>query len=1245
MRIVLITHFHGALRGLMEAAHELDRDHAGWGSITVFDATEPLRQEEAEAVTAAMTAADTLIIDLLRAHDSWGALATTILPTFTGNVLGTDDVVRSHAKLGSFKAPDPGTTPVPGPPSQSPMSAQVGPVKPPAGPPRGPGGMVPLPQGPEGEVDAEVRKDAQAYAQIIGAYHRMRKGDARYVLSRLARDYGGYGDIEVIEPEQRAPGVYLADPKTGARYESPEEFNTHHPGTGPVLALLYNGNSYPTDPEPIVTELVAPLSRIGRVIPIAVETDPASAVASIRELLTGRYRPEAIINTMSFRLGAGPMGGDVEAGVEALKDIDAPLFHTIQLARYTEQEWRESWALSPAETLVSVMLPEFDGTVGQIPVASKVTVPGTRGGVDTSAMTIIPEQVDRLVGRVASMLHLRHLANSEKRVAIIGYDYPAGEGALLAASQLDVARSIEAILGKLAGEGYSTRSVPADQIRSDLVSKGVNSPSYSVPDNPTVYRREDMWADLNNPRARAEVEEAWPADAELPMVDPDGNFLIPGVEYGNVLVGVQPGRARVMDSNAAHDNTMPPHPQYLAYYVWLREVWKADVIVHVGTHGTFEFLKSRENTVSARDFPDLMLGNTPHVYLYYISNPAEGLAVRRRSHGVLVSYQSPVMKPGGLTDDINRIDDLLDAYRRGRDMVPQAQEDIREEIAALAEKLHLPGDPAELEGQVERLKAQLVPMGLHVYGDEFGDDEIATMVRNAIAGGVGDLPPGYELIARGQGIDTARIDAMTDREIRIYEEIALELVGRALATDTPADEMTAVPEEILIVEHARQYALAYRGNREWDGLLRALDGRHVEARLGGDPIRTPDVLPSGSNLYQFDPRQVPSPLATRRGKEMAKQLKAAYAKDNDGKYPTCVGLVLWGLETTRTHGETYAQILSLIGIRMLDKQIPGLQRWEVIPTEELEEPRCDVVVTISGFFRDLFPTLIDELDDMFAAVSVLDEPEDINPIAARTRATRDALLEAGRTETEAAELGHVRLFGPKPGSYATGLVAVIEDGAWETTADLADHFSAGSNHVYSKGRHGEKNLGLYRGHLGAVDVVSQLRSNNEFHITDLDHYFEFLGGMSAAVTQERGQKVTTIVADTTGRRVHTATAKDAARAGLYSQLLNPAWTEAMLAHGHQGVGEISARTTNLLGLAATTEEMEDWMFDSVYERYIEDPDMLDRIRELNPHATADVAARLTEAARRDLWGATPEQLERLDDVQFDIDADLEGDGA
>lgn len=1220
MRIVVVTHYPEAIVGFIDAATHYDRQVPGWGTLQLFNSTGPLHDDEASRLRDALAGAEVIIVDLMRSEPGWHDAMAPAIEAHRGQLLSFGMQFADRTRLGDFDmATARAAAPRPGMPAAAP-------------PPR-----------PE---DPGARRDAATFAALTRAYRAMRGDDARFILGTLLRDHGNHPGLEVPEPSPETSGVHLADPATRTRYASPQHHLDQHPVPEgrPVVALLYNGVGYPTDPEPVAARVAAALSREAHVLPIAIETDAASAATTIAELCTlPGLEARLIVTLMSFRFGAGPTGGDPDLGVQILTRLGVPYLSPILLSRTTAEQWlHESHGLGPSDALVQMMLPEFDGAINQIPIAA-MTEPRRDPGhqVTTAELQVIDEQLERLVGRVRGLLRLQRLANSDKRVAIIGYDYPAGEGNLLAASQLDVARSISAILRELADHGYRTHPVDADRLRADLMAGQLNSPSYLTASSPPTYDPEQARADLGDPQAWDEVCRTWRLD-ESPMVDAEGRFLIPHVSYGNVLVGVQPGRAPLSHDISAHDNTVPPHPQYLAYYTWLQHVWRADVVVHVGTHGTLEFLKSKENAVSVHDFPDLMIGDLPHIYLYYVGNPAEGLLARRRSHATLVTHQPPVMVPGELHDELEELDQALAAHRRSLTSAPQTSDDHLARVQELAERAHLPTDPEQLEVELERLRAQLVPLGLHVFGRCWSREEVAMMVAGAIGNGVDEVAPGWELMAGANGLDPEAIAALGEAELARYDAEARHLVDLALSGDAPAEELAADDIRRGIITRARALADRFADNREWDSLLTALAGGHVESRLGGDVIRNPEVLPSGPAIHQFDPRQVPSTLAMRRGAEMARQIIQLHRDSHDGAWPSCVGLVLWGLETTRTHGETYAQVMALIGVRRRAARRPGMPNWEVIPTAELTGPRVDVVVTISGFFRDLFGTLVDELDDMFRAVAELDEPPAINPIAARTRATRQRLRDAGLGEAEARELGHVRVFGPPPELYATGLTELIDAGGWETTAELAEHFTLASQHVYSRRHHGDVVPELYRGHLGEVELVAQCRSSNEHHITDLDHYFEFLGGMSASVAAARGESVPTLVTDTTGRRVHTATAADATRAGLYAQLLNPTWIDAMLAHGHQGVGEIADRTTNLMGLAATTGEVADWMFDAVCDRFLADEQLRSQLQQANPHATSAIAERLLEANRRALWQADQDRLEVLDQVAFDLDAELEG---
>lgn len=1208
MRIVTVTISPEALRGIAEAATRLDEAHEGWGSLSLFYAARPPSDDDLERLAEAVQGADTVLFDLMGADQRWVDALGVLLVDFAGDLIPCGPTLSERARLGRFDM-----------------------------------------QAPRGDGSADepaAARDARRFSEIVGAFRSMRGDDALFIVGTLLRDYGGRDDVQVPQPAGPPAGVQVSDPATRTRYDSLGAFIEANGGPGgrPVVALLHYGRSFPIDSEPIAAALAEALRPVCWVLPIAIDASAAESLEPLREILTAPgIGLELIVNLMSFQFGAGPMGGDPGAGVRLLNELGVPYVNPLILSRRTIDEWRESQAgLGASEVLVSLLLPELDGCLDEIPVAGMRPRPLLGDGdLMVDEPEVIPEQVERLVQRVEGLLRLRSLANEDKRVAIVGYDYPAGEGNMLGGAFIDAAASIEAIMADLLEHGYRVEPPEPGGLLPDLLNRAVNSPAYVTRRPAVTYSRERAERDLENPDAWDEVNGHWSEDTSLPMVDEQGDFQIPVVEYGNVVVGVQPGRAPMPAQGLTHDNLTPPHPQYLAFYTWLRKVWRADVIVHVGTHGTFEFLKAKENAVSTRCFPDLMLEGVPHVYLYYCANPTEGLIARRRSHACLVSYQPPVMRPGGLHDEPARLSALLDEYRRSLELAPQTAEDLLADLVRGAEEAHLPTGLDDLEAELERLKLGLVPLGLHTFGRIWDDEEVAEMVFGAVSHGLDDLPPAGELLAAADGITVPQFDQLDAGRRAHYDELAREFVAAALAQQ----DGEGVSEPLaFLAARCRELAGRFARNDEWDGLHAALEGRHVEARLGGDVIRSPEVMPSGASLYQFDPRQVPSPMALRRGVDIARQLRGAYQEAHDGHAPRCVGIVLWGIETSRTQGETYAEVMALLGVRMRERRRPGHRRFEVIPTEELEAPRVDVVVTISGFFRDMFGNLIEELDDMVKAVAELDEPAEINPVAARVREARERLRERGLSEADADELSVARVFGPAPGLYGTGLDAVIDAGRWETVEELAEHFMDAAQHVYGRGRHGERIDGLYREHLADVEAVSQIRSANEYQITDLDHFFEFLGGMTASASRVRGATVDTLVADTTGRRIHTATAAESTRAGLYTRLLNPLWIEAMLEHGHRGVAEIATRTTNLLGLSATTGQVEDWMFDAVFDRFVGDEEMRERLTQANPHATADLTARLTEAHSRGLWAAGERERALLEDVQFDIDSALEGVG-
>ena len=429
-------------------------------------------------------------------------------------------------------------------------------------------------------------------------------------------------------------------------------------------------------------------------------------------------------------------------------------------------------------------------------------------------------------------------------------------------------------------------------------------------------------------------------------------------------------------------------------------------------------------------------------------------------------------------------------------------------------------------------------------------------------------------------------------------------------------------------------------NHETQGIMNALEGRFNIAKLAGDVFRSPEVMPTGYNVYQFDPRRVPSPVAMQRGVKIAQNTIDAFAADN-GTEPDSTAVILWGLETSRTEGETVAQILAYWGVRAVKSGSAWESKYEIIPLKELGRKRIDVVINMCGFFRDMFPNLLDDMNKLLIKLCELDEPDDMNMIKANTKRIYEKLIRGGTEKELAKELSKSRIFGPAEGEYGTGITSIIETKNWESEEQIGNAFIDSIRHVYSPKHRGMEAKELYTHNLECVNLVSQIRSNNEYEVTDLDHYYEYFGGLAKSVEMVKGEKVKIYITDTTGAKIETDTAAKSVNRGIRTRLLNPKWIDGMLAHDYHGAQQIADRFENVMGLAATTGEVEEWIYDDMHETYIEDDDMVRRMKENNPYAFIEIIEQMMEYYNRGYWDATQEQLDRLKQVYLKVEGDIE----
>ena len=750
------------------------------------------------------------------------------------------------------------------------------------------------------------------------------------------------------------------------------------------------------------------------------------------------------------------------------------------------------------------------------------------------------------------------------------------------------------------------------------------------------YSLADYKKFLNNFADRDFVVNAWGEPGGDIMTDDNGDFLIPAAVYGNVLVGIQPSRGLHEDNDKLyHDKSLPPHHQYIAFYRYLHDKFGADAVIHVGTHGTLEFLKGKECGMSGTCYPDMLLYDTPHFYLYYCGNPAEATIAKRRSHAALVGYQPPVFIQSGLYGEYAELAKMLDDYHHQLAFSKSAADEVKQNIAALAEKLSLPTDMEELESELYRLNSSLIPKGLHIFGQAYSDEEAQCYVRELLKKPHDDTPSLCDIAAEELGIDLVGAEEKGGEPLRKINALAEEYLDKYFAGE-------GVPEKLSrTIEYGRKKYAEVKQNAENEQLLNALSGGYIPAKAAGDIYRSPEVLPSGYNLYQFDQRFVPTLTAYQRGARAAENTIKTYF-DKYGHYPNSTAVILWGLETSRTQGETIGQIMAYLGARLAKGNSAWNPKYELIPIEELGRPRIDVTINICGFFRDLFPNIIDNLDDLLHLVNEADETDGQNYMKANSQKLYAYLTDRGYDHDEAERLSVTRIFGPREGEYGTGITSIIETKAWEKEEQIGSRFLTSLHYAYNRKERGGDMGDLYEQNLKSVEIVSQVRDNNEYEITDLDHYYEFFGGLAKSVEMVRGQKAVMLITDTTGAVPVTETAEKAVAKGIRTRVLNPKWIDGMLAHKYHGAQKIADRFENVMGLAATTGAVEQWIYNDLCAKYAQDEEMRRRMAENNPYAYMDILEQMEEYSRRGYWNADKEQLEAIRQAYLETENRIEG---
>lgn len=1094
------------------------------------------------------------------------------------------------------------------------------------------------------------------------------------LLCLAGREYGGCDLLPAPADPFFLQEICILEPESGTRFASLSDYRNSrgYSEERPTVALFFNGNGNLQELSECVGEIASQIEAFADCLPVAFPSVMNISLDRLGELLTeGGRSVDLIVNLLPFRLGIGPGGGGASAekkppngmgdpshtdgAVTWLEELGAPMLHPFILSGTTEEEWRQSvQGVNPAQLMVQVVLPELDGAIETYPIAAlRSEGEDPELGIALNKLVLIPERVEKLVRRVRRWLELRRKTNREKKLALICYNYPPGEANVFGGSFLDTFESVARLLSRLREEGYETEEMTAEELRSRFVDGGlVNSgqwTSLEQAEGQMIRYTDADFADKLAARAWGkEAVERWGQPPGEIMTEGE-SFLIPGIVNGRIFIGLQPSRGIHEDpEKSVHDRSLLPTHQYTAFYEWIREQWGADAVVHIGTHGTLEFQRGKEAGMSGDCVPDDFIGDLPHLYYYYIGNPSEAMIAKRRSHAVLVGYQAPPFTEAELYGEWAHLDTLLHEYREAQQLDPDRCGDLLRKLQEASEALHFAADtPEEMEEELYRMQRSLIPSGLHVLGEGYDPEAAAAYMRFVLRHERGAIRSLRGLLAEQKGLKVELLTAGGHfDELHRLDQEATQLIQTYLSTKSlPASFSEEPPEWREAVRQALDFGYrAYESsinNQELEGMLKALEGRYLRPKLAGDTIRSPEVMPSGFNLYSFDPRAVPSVTAAERGARTAENSIRQYVEQH-GEYPGTTAVVLWGLETSRTQGETIGQILRYMGVRVGGAIGTFRTEYEIIPLSELGRPRLNVVVHMTGLFRDMFPNLLEDLNRIFRRVSELEEPDELNWFKVHSRNTEEQLLAGGYEPDRAQDLANARIFGPAEGQYGTNMTRLIETKQWSEESELGQAYADSQQYVYSLKERGQAEPELYRIRLMAVDVVSQIRSSHEWEVTDSDHYYEYFGGLSKSVAMVKGSPADIHITDSTLEQPVTESAEHSIARGVRTRLINPKWIDALLKHPYHGAQQIAKRVEYVLGLAATTGKVEPWVFDQLHETYVADEARSRQMEENNRWAYHGLVETLLESQQRGYWEPDETQLEMLRQKYLDLEGDLEG---
>ncbi|MEH2259543.1 magnesium chelatase subunit H [Nostoc sp.] len=1070
-------------------------------------------------------------------------------------------------------------------------------------------------------VPVQKVQDLRNWLIIYGYWNAGGPENVASLFWTLAEKYLGL-KVGDIPPLIETPNIGLLHPDYQGFFESPREYLEWYKTScrdainrvSPVVGILLYRKHVITK-QPYIPQLIRSFEKAG-LIPLPIFINGVEGHVAVRDLMTTDYeiqqrqlgntetpslsseavKVDAIVSTIGFPLVGGP-AGSMEAGrqIEVAKRIltakNVPYIVAAPLLIQDISSWTRQ-GIGGLQSVVLYALPELDGAIDTVPL----------GGLVGENIYLIPERVERLIGRVKTWVALRQKPASERKIAIILYGFPPGYGAVGTAALLNVPRSLLKFLHALKEQGYTVGDLPDDGeelIRWVKEADETFGDTKNIPASVSTRTLEKWLGYLQTSR----IEKQWKSLTGTGIKTYGDEFQIGGVQLGNVWIGVQPPLGIQGDPmRLMFERDLTPHPQYAAYYKWLQNEFQADALVHFGMHGTVEWLPGSPLGNTGYSWSDILLGNLPNLYIYAANNPSESMLAKRRGYGVLISHNVPPYGRAGLYKELVALRDLISEYRED----PQKNYVLKEGICKKIVDSGLDADcPFE---DAKRLGIAFTPENVRMFSSHAFDDYLVELYEYLQV---------LENRLFSSGLHTLG-EAPNEEELASYLEAYF---GEEEGINEEREE-----EEKLIRD------LLMQSTDELTNLLRGLNGEYIPPAPGGDLLRDgAGVLPTGRNIHALDPYRMPSPAAYERGREIAQKIIAQHL-DEYGKYPETVAVMLWGLDAIKTKGESLGILLELVGAEPVKEGTGRVVRYELKPLAEVGHPRIDVLGNLSGIFRDSFVNIIELLDDLFQRAADADEAEDRNFIRKHALALK----------AQGVENASARLFSNPAGDFGSLVNDRVVDGNWESGEELGNTWQ--SRNVFSYGREdkGQARPEVLNTLLKTSDRIVQEIDSVEYGLTDIQEYYANTGGLKRAAEKQGGKKVTTSFVESFSKDTTPRKLDDLLRMEYRTKLVNPKWAQAMANQGSGGAFEISQRMTALIGWGGTADFSDDWVYDQAADTYALDAEMADKLRKANPEAFRNILGRMLEAHGRGFWEADGEKLDKLRQLYELTDEELEG---